>query len=221
MEIKSHNNSLFNSATYRFGSTIVDPGDSEGFGENEITAVLLTHGHFDHIYGLNELLKRFPNALVYTNEYGAKMLVNDKLNMSKYHETPFVFEHPENIVIVDDGVGIDLDNGLTAKVYTTPGHNPSCLTFAVEDYLFTGDAYIPGIPTVVNLPHSNKADAIKSIEQIKSLAVGKIIYPGHIVTDCTTDTSVSGQFWNSSVDKLILPLQTKTNGNDKVKPSEQ
>lgn len=178
MEIRSHCNSLFASATYRFNSTLVDAGDEwEGFVG--VDAVLLTHGHFDHIYGLNRLVEMNPDAVVYTNEAGREALLCAKKNMSHYHEAPFVFAFPDNIHIVCDGDNVSLGNGLMAEAHFTPGHNPGCITWIVGDAAFTGDAFIPGIKTVTNLPGSNKTLAAESEKLIKKLAEGKQIFPGH------------------------------------------
>ncbi len=161
---------------------LVDPGDGEPL-INDIDryrlnpqGILLTHGHFDHIYGLNDIVASFPTIPVYTNEFGAQMLVSAKLNMSKYHETPFEFQYPENVVIIEDATEI-----APFKVYETPGHNPSCLTFVTDDAVFTGDAYIPGIEAVTNLPQGNKVQAQQSVQKILNLANGKKIHPGHKV----------------------------------------
>ena len=62
---------------------------------NEVSGVLLTHAHFDYIYGLPELIKRFPNSKIYTNEIGREALADGKLNMSLYHETPLTVEGPQ------------------------------------------------------------------------------------------------------------------------------
>lgn len=178
--MSQHTNSLFNSMSYAFKDILLDPGDSwKGF-EN-VAKVLLTHAHFDHIYGLNELMRISPEAKVYTNDFGREMLLNARKNLSFYHESPFVFEHPENIVIVNDGDEIELGNGQTAKAVFTPGHNPSCITWIIKDAIFTGDSYIPGIKTVTNLPKGNKDQSIKSEKLIMRLASGKIIYPGHYI----------------------------------------
>jgi glyoxylase-like metal-dependent hydrolase (beta-lactamase superfamily II) len=159
---------------------IIDPGDVidviHAIKQNniELKGILLTHGHFDHIYGLNDIVASFPTVPIYTNEFGAQMLVSAKLNMSKYHETPFEFQYPENIVVIDDETEIG-----PFKVYETPGHNPSCLTFVTDEAVFTGDAYIPGIAVVTNLPKGDKEQAQQSVQKILDLASGKTIYPGH------------------------------------------
>lgn len=176
MGIQSHVNSLFNSVSYRIGDILIDPGDEwEGF--RRVKAVLLTHAHFDHIYGLNRVAELNPKVKVFTSSFGREMLMSDRKNMSHYHESPFVFEHPELVVEISEG-SLSVA-GLDFEVFETPGHNPSCLTFRIGDALFTGDAYIPGVPTVTKLPGGNRPQAEKSVSRILSL--GSHIYPGHKV----------------------------------------
>lgn len=181
-------NSFFDSITWLLsyeGSSwvwLVDCGDVEPIiekiGGKCIAGVLLTHAHFDHIYGLPELLKLYPDCRIYTNEIGRETLGNAKLNMSLYHETPLTVEG-QQITICGEGDDIELFDNKKARVFETPGHHPSCLTFMVEDNLFTGDAYIPDIKVVTNLPKGDKKQAQASLERIKNFAEGKIIRPGH------------------------------------------
>ena len=181
-------NSIFNSITWILSDSdsdyvwLVDCGDVvpvlELIGEREVVGVLLTHAHFDHIYGLPELLKQFPNCKIYTNESGRETLANAKKNMSFYHEMPLTVEESCS-KICEEGDIIDLFPNIKANVYATPGHHPSCLTFMVRDYLFTGDAYIPGVKVVTNLPRGNKQQAKDSIIKINGLSVNKTIMSGH------------------------------------------
>lgn len=173
----THTNSLFNSASYYVEPYIIDPGDTWG-AFTKAKAVLLTHAHFDHIYGLNKLLESNPDIVIYTNEYGAEMLMDSKKNMSKYHEYPFVLSTDRNIKLVADDQLVCIC-GLDAKAIFTPGHNPSCISWIIGDCLFTGDAYIPGIKTVTNLPGADKKKAAESEEIIRKIGVNKTIYPGH------------------------------------------
>lgn len=190
IDVKRICNSVFTSCSYmitygaREGNAwIVDCGDVaplvKALKGKIPKGVLLTHAHFDHIYGLNNLLRLFPATLVFTNESGSDALLNEKKNLSFYHETPFVFKLPEQIRIVDDGDEVELSKGVTAKVVATPGHHPSCLTYIIEDSIFTGDSYIPGVKVVTNLPKGNKMQAQESVDMIFSLIEGKSIYPGH------------------------------------------
>ena len=167
---------------------LVDCGDIEDVirelpRDSKIAGVLLTHVHFDHIYGLNQLMQVFPECKVYTNEFGQKSLSDPKRNFSRYHMDveDFIFEHPESVVDVDEGDKIKLYEGIYANVYFTPGHDESCLCYEVGKDLFTGDAYIPGVKTVTTFPHSNKKKAHESDHRISSLAQSMRIHPGHTI----------------------------------------
>lgn len=179
--MKSKINSLFNSVIYRFGSVIVDPGDVQDW--TGVEHVLLTHAHFDHIYGLNSLWEANQKIYVYTNQSGYNALLDPKLNLSKYHGLPFTFNHLDNIVIVKDNEMVKFGEGLIAQAIFTPGHNASCITWIVGKQIFTGDAYIPGIKVVSNLPGANKVKAAESIDRILELSEGRIIYPGHMIRE--------------------------------------
>lgn len=188
-------NSVFTSRTYILAQEVcssvwlVDCGDvppivdmlsSLGGDTSMIKGVLLTHVHYDHIYGLPRLTEKFPSLRVYTNEYGKNALTDIRLNYSKYHNDPIAYES-ENVVTCEEGSVIELFDGVQAKVCHTPGHNPSCLTYEVGDYLFTGDAYIPGIKVVTTFKGGDKVKAAESVERILRLAEGKTVCAGHEV----------------------------------------
>lgn len=187
MDVSTVINSFFSSRTYILGTIeqklLVDCGDVNQFADiaNFISGVLLTHAHYDHIYGLNNLLNLSPDIKIYTNSYGCDMLADSKKNLSAYHETPFIFNRRDNIVTVDDGDEIVFSNSLTARAIFTPGHSPSCITWMIGKKLFTGDSLIPGIKVVTNLPGGNISQATDSERKIRQiLALGNLeICPGH------------------------------------------
>lgn len=194
IEVDFLTNTIFSSRTYWVTNEqkkkywLVDCGDIDEVIKRlpegaEISGVLLTHVHFDHIYGLNNLIKQYPNCVVYTNEFGSKSLTDVKRNFSRYHTDvdDFIFEYPDRTIIIDEGEQVELFEGIYANVYYTPGHDESCLCYLVDDYLFTGDSYIPGVKTVATLPHSNKKKAQESLLKINSLPKGLYICPGHTI----------------------------------------
>lgn len=180
LKIFTRVNSVFSSCSYiinaSFGNIMVDCGDDSDEERNTspIQYILLTHCHFDHIYGLNRVLQRNPSALIYTNEAGRELLLNAKKNLSLFYEEVFECHYPDRIKTVQDGAIIDGFTGLF-----TPGHHPSCITWIMDNSIFSGDAYIPGIKTVTNLPGGNKVQAEDSVRRILSLK--GTIYPGHPV----------------------------------------
>lgn len=197
MKIEQIVNRIFNSCTYVLTcgdrSWLVDCGDVEPILAHvggELCGVLLTHAHFDHIYGLNRLMERYPGLTVYTSPAGLEGLLSDKLNFSRYHEDPFVLARPDNVCTVSDGETIPLADGVTARAVATPGHSPCCITWIVEEALFTGDSYIPGYKTVTNFPHSDRELAHRSEELILDLARDRHIYPGHAPQDEETTNQI-------------------------------
>jgi glyoxylase-like metal-dependent hydrolase (beta-lactamase superfamily II) len=193
IQIKEVVNNIFTSKTYilyRKGESkawLVDIGDIEPViavcKENGLTieGVFLTHGHFDHIYGLKLLMEHFPQCGVYATEYCKRALMSDKMNLSKYHDNSFSYEG-ENVDVVHEGESMTLfEDEPLMSFYETPGHNPGCLTMVLGDLIFTGDAYIPEVGTNTQLPHADKELAKRSQQRIIKLAEGKRILSGHQV----------------------------------------
>ena len=193
IEIFDITNTVFTSKTYilfkqdKGMALLVDIGDVKPvldfLKEKQLTVegVFLTHAHFDHIYGLEELVKRYPQCKVYVTEFAKEALASDKLNMSRYHGTPINY-HGDNVVTVHEGESMRIFEGEPPMVfYETPGHNPGCLTMVLGDNIFTGDAYIPGVGANTRLPRANKEQAEQSLQRILKLAEGKTILSGHKV----------------------------------------
>ena len=187
-------NSIFHSASYILTNIttkealLIDCGDFEPIvnyieeHQLNLKGVLLTHSHFDHIYGLNELVHKYPHCTLYTSQHGAEGLKDSKLNMSRYHDdVPNFIFNGENIVILTENQEIKL-GGETVRVIETPGHDWSCLTYQISNYLFTGDSYIPNTKPQYNFPKGNKRLYQLSEERILNLAKSKelTIMPGHI-----------------------------------------
>lgn len=193
VQIHDITNTIFTSKTYilyREGEDkawLVDIGDIEPVmtflkeKNLKVEGVFLTHAHFDHIYGLEDLVGRFPDCKVYVCEYTKQALASDKLNMSKYYGTPINYTK-NNVNVVKEGESMILFEGEPQMVfYETPGHNPGCLTMVMGDIIFTGDAYIPGVGANTQLPHANKELAKNSLDRIIELAEGRKIQTGHQV----------------------------------------
>lgn len=141
-------------------------------------AVFLTHTHYDHIYGIRELIKAYPDCIIYTSSFGKEALGSDKLNFSRYHNDPIVWTE-NNISILGEGDKIEITTGNVLEVLETPGHDKSCLTYKLGNDVFSGDSYIPGVKVIASFPNSHKTDAVKSKERIVRLADGRNLYPGH------------------------------------------
>lgn len=191
IRILSHVNKIFSSVSYVVFSNIskdcwiIDIGDFESLnkliGDYNPKAVFLTHSHYDHIYGLNDICKIYPSIPVHTNANGMCLLKDSCNNLSGYFGSPFIFNSLSSISCVEDRENITFNGNLDIKAVFTPGHNPSCITWIVGDAIFTGDSYIPGFKTLTKLPGGDRQQAIKSERPIQQISKGKTIYPGHKV----------------------------------------
>lgn len=164
---------------------LVDSGDSDQLlldlcdnGLNVI-GILLTHGHFDHINGMNKIISRYPKVKVYTNSFGKDTLFSEKLNLSKYYFNPYIIEEEDAIEVLPDYcMSLNLI-GESISVFHVPGHNPSCLAFGIREYLFTGDSFIPEVKVITNIPNADKTLAVKNYEYLEKLSENRIVCAGH------------------------------------------
>lgn len=75
-----------------------------------VEGVFLTYAHFDYIYGLLELVKRYPQCKVYVTEYAKEGMAFDKLNILICHDPPNTNEG-DNEVVVHEGDSLRLFAG--------------------------------------------------------------------------------------------------------------
>ncbi len=193
IEVVRFVNSRFASNTYIIAHPehddvwVIDPGDTDvvfewmkAHSKHTVTGILLTHAHFDHIYGLNEMLKRFPESIVYiANDYGNDALRDPKVNGSKYtDEGPIVVS--DNAKICYYGKTMQLWEGAEMQTINTPGHSPDSQSLLLEGKLFTGDTLIKDVRTVTKLRGGSVEKLEGSVKMLDALKGNHCqIYPGH------------------------------------------
>lgn len=193
LEVVRFVNSRFTSNTYIIAHLeyenvwVVDPGDTDAvFGWMEanskkvISGILLTHAHFDHIYGMNEIVERFPDCVVYVaNKYGMDALRNPKTNGSKYtEEGPIVIAEDAEVEFFGDTM--QLWDGVMMSTINTPGHSDDSQCLLVDGMLFTGDTLIKDVRTVTKLKGGSVEKLEESMKVIASLKGNSLrVMPGH------------------------------------------
>lgn len=142
--------------------------------------ILLTHGHFDHIRGLNNFLKEF-NCTVFIDFNDKDFLIDSKLNGSKYSEENQVIVKATNIYELDDEDEINFGNGYLFKVIETPFHTNGsvCYLCEKENALFSGDTLFKGSIGRTDLPTGSERLVNSSLKKLLNLNPKLVVYPGH------------------------------------------
>lgn len=155
---------------------IIDPGGDAKKLEATIRSlnanpkyILLTHGHFDHVGGVIELINTF-NIPYYISEIDEKYMEKDDSVFGTL---------PKASGYLKEGDTIELGENII-KVLETPGHTKGGLCFLVNDELFTGDTLFQGSVGRSDFIGGDGMELIKSIKT-KLLPLGDEIkvYPGH------------------------------------------
>lgn len=182
---------------YREGSQeciVVDPADQgsgiyaalqkNGF---RVAAILLTHGHFDHIWGLDGLRDAVNAAAeseglepvkVYAHEAEKELLRDDHKNVSKQAGRPCTTYAD---VYVKDGQEISAA-GMTCRVIGTPGHTVGgcCYYFEEAGFLLAGDTLFAESVGRTDFPTGSMGTLVRSIrEKLFVLPDDTKVYPGH------------------------------------------
>lgn len=195
MNIDTFTFNLFEEKTYVVSAggnrcAIIDPGCcSEAEGQELLgaldrkgmtpEAILLTHGHLDHIYGAAFLQSRFGGIPVYLNTRDIPVMEGVRDMARK-----FGMQAPDtsfSITDISEG-GTVRAAGLAFEVIATPGHTPGgvCYLEREEGCVFTGDTLFAGAIGRTDLPCGEYDDEIRSImEKIILLDPETRVLPGH------------------------------------------
>lgn len=163
---------------------IIDPGDNadalakkirEG-GYKPVT-ILLTHGHFDHIMGVDGLVSEFQLP-VYVHEDDVEMLRRPELNGGAMIGVR-VSTKADHVMHDNDELSLA---GMQIRVIHTPGHTPGgvCLYFPEKEVVFSGDTLFCESVGRTDLPGGSMGTLIRSIrERLMKLSDLTVVYPGH------------------------------------------
>ena len=165
---------------------LVDPGAySSGISEKikemgiDLQYIILTHGHADHIMGVEGFRNDFPELKVIAHSEEKEMLGDSYLNMSRDFGKQVTLD--ADIYVEDDqemSVG-----GINLKFLFTPGHSPGgmCIYIADENTLFSGDTLFQGSIGRTDFPGCSFPALEKAVhEKLWPLPDETQVFPGHM-----------------------------------------
>lgn len=166
-----------------YQAVVIDPADSGDFISQtlldlqlQLTGIILTHAHFDHCLGLLELKLNFP---VPTFLHPADTQLLTTATRSAQH---WLKRQVDPVPVADtqmsDGTHISVGQQ-TLTVLHTPGHTPGSVALISQHAIFSGDTWFKDGVGSTQHRYSSKRDLFKSLENLRSAAKGKLVYPGH------------------------------------------
>jgi len=163
---------------------VVDPGaDGKNIYDKlvanafEPVAIILTHGHFDHIMGVNEF-KEKARVKVYALDKEKELLMDAHLNASEQIRRPYIVEADEYLT---DGQEVEIE-GIKFKVIASPGHTAGscCYYFEESRMLISGDTLFEGSVGRTDLPTGSMRALDESLKnKLMTLEDDIKVYPGH------------------------------------------
>ncbi len=179
----------FSANTYLIGNKgekvlVIDPGvNSQALATSikaqyaGVDAVLLTHGHYDHMGGIDFLVTEF-HCPVFIHENDAAFLTNPRLNGSA--------SFGESLITHVDPITFSADDtlkrlGLTIQTLATPFHTKGSVCFWLKELgaIFTGDTLFRGDIGRTDLPTGSSKTVASSLDKLRVLPETLVVFSGH------------------------------------------
>ncbi len=165
-------------------AAVIDPGvPSDELNDlllgYDLKYILLTHGHFDHIYGCESLKKLYPECKICIHCADEPCLNNSELNLAGDYDgylpsinADIVFDGNEELEIIPD---------VNIKVLHTPGHSKGsvCYTDFKNGIMFSGDTLFCRTVGRTDFIGGNFDEMMASIKMLSTLNPDIKVFPGH------------------------------------------
>lgn len=164
---------------------VIDPGDDFNRIEKALKeigkplkAILLTHGHFDHVGAVKELKERYQSVPVMLGAGDEELLREpERVYRGMLSRIPDKL-HLQADRLLQDGDIIEVD-GMCFAVLATPGHTRGSVCYLYEDVVFSGDTLFRGTCGRCDFYGGDSQAMRKSLEKLAALEGDRPVYPGH------------------------------------------
>lgn len=165
---------------------IIDPGAYDfnvkkaiaDAGIEELKYILCTHGHFDHITGVADLKKAYPEAEICIGKNDAPMLSDGNLNMANYFGMPFSPCYADTELSDGDVIKV---SDIEITVASAPGHTTGGVLYVLNDekVIFSGDTLFSGSIGRTDLYGGDYSVLMKTLKKFKGFSEDFVVYTGH------------------------------------------
>ena len=183
MKIEKLTLGLYQTNTYLLSegndAIVIDPGYEadailDALEGNNLKAILLTHGHFDHVGAVKELVAE-TGCDVYI--HAADLTLPPMITAGQLYHT-HTYAEGDHIAPVP---------GVELTVLHTPGHTPGSVCLVTGEHMFSGDTLFEGSCGRIDLPGGSVKQMRTSLARLASLEGNLWIYPGHGGATCLRD----------------------------------
>ena len=173
----------------------IDPGANpnkvisylEQYPDSILDGICLTHGHFDHLGAVDELVAKY-HCPVYLSLDDEKLARSKELNYMGSRWA--IITCP----IIGYPIGKFTVGNFTLEVIDTPGHTAGSVCLVWENCLFSGDTLFKDSVGRTDLYSSNDGQLKQSLEVLKGLPYDLVVYPGHAEFTTIYDEIVNNPF---------------------------
>ncbi len=162
-------------------SSLDSINDIPGFDRNSLVGVYMTHGHFDHIYMVDDWKSNFPDVPFYMDKDDFCCLTDPSANCSHEFRWDLIF----GVEPIDSSSNpaFKAPCGFTCKALKTPGHSEgsTCFIFESNDekLMFSGDMLFSGSVGRTDFYRGDTRKMLDSIKILSNLQDDYVVFPGH------------------------------------------